>query len=115
MMRKAPWAFILLKLDTGQCIYEIVFIDPRDWCPESVKRWARWIAQEFSIPALDESNFNITGVFLCSLRKDEFLKLCPPFVGEILWEHLDRLQSGKDDWIEILKPVFLPCLTGITF
>nr|CAB3243922.1 ets/pointed2 [Phallusia mammillata] len=67
--------------------------DPRQWSPTHVKTWARWIAQEFSIPSLDESNFNLPGATLCGLRKENFLRLCPPFVGEILWEHLDRLQS----------------------
>uniref|UniRef100_H2YZW0 ETS domain-containing protein n=1 Tax=Ciona savignyi TaxID=51511 RepID=H2YZW0_CIOSA len=67
--------------------------DPKRWTAPQVKTWARWIAQEFSIPSLDESNFCIPGSMMCSLRKESFLHLCPPFVGEILWEHLDRLQS----------------------
>ncbi|CAK8678101.1 unnamed protein product [Clavelina lepadiformis] len=66
--------------------------DPRQWSVPNVKTWVRWIAQEFSIPSLDESNFAMPGSMLCSLRKDDFLHLCPPYVGEILWEHLDRLQ-----------------------
>ncbi|XP_078490204.1 transcription factor protein [Ciona intestinalis] len=72
--------------------------DPKLWSAPQVKTWARWIAQEFSIPSLDESNFCIPGSMMCSLRKESFLHLCPPFVGEILWEHLDRLQSecGND-------------------
>uniref|UniRef100_H2YZV4 ETS domain-containing protein n=1 Tax=Ciona savignyi TaxID=51511 RepID=H2YZV4_CIOSA len=72
--------------------------DPKRWTAPQVKTWARWIAQEFSIPSLDESNFCIPGSMMCSLRKESFLHLCPPFVGEILWEHLDRLQSesGND-------------------
>uniref|UniRef100_H2YZV9 ETS domain-containing protein n=1 Tax=Ciona savignyi TaxID=51511 RepID=H2YZV9_CIOSA len=69
--------------------------DPKRWTAPQVKTWARWIAQEFSIPSLDESNFCIPGSMMCSLRKESFLHLCPPFVGEILWEHLDRLQSEK--------------------
>lgn len=71
--------------------------NPLQWSPESVKIWARWIAQEFSIPSLDESKFNITGSLLCNLRKEDFLSRCPPFVGEILWEHLDRLQSETEN------------------
>jgi len=76
-------------------LMDCLITDPRQWTPADVKTWARWIAQEFSIPSLDESNFAIHGSVLCGLRKEDFLRLCPPFVGEILWEHLDRLQNGK--------------------
>ena len=57
--------------------------------------WVQWIVEEFSIFSLDLNHFYMTGMELCRLSKEEFLHLCPPFVGEILWEHLDRLQSGN--------------------
>lgn len=30
------------------------------------------------------------------MDKESFLNICPPFAGEILWEHLDRLKAGKN-------------------
>lgn len=30
---------------------------------------------------------------LCKMEKEKFLKLAPPFMGDILWEHLDILQK----------------------
>lgn len=71
--------------------------DPRQWTPAHVIEWSRWISGEFSIPSLNEDNFNIPGSLLCGLRKERFLKLCPPFVGEILLEHLEQLQKECDN------------------
>ncbi|XP_039247623.2 protein C-ets-1-like [Styela clava] len=70
--------------------------DPRQWSSEHVIEWTRWITGEFSIPSLNEENFRIHGSLLCGLRKERFLKLCPPFVGEILLEHLEQLQRECD-------------------
>ena len=41
------------------------------------------------------SNFAVKGNHLCKMEKEEFLTRCPPFVGDILWEHLDILQKGR--------------------
>ena len=35
------------------------------------------------------------GKEMCSLSKEEFLERTPPFMGDILWEHLEIMQRGE--------------------
>ncbi len=32
---------------------------------------------------------------MCAMGKENFLARTPPFMGDILWEHLEILQKGK--------------------
>ncbi len=32
---------------------------------------------------------------MVALGREEFLRIAPPFTGDILWEHLEILQKGK--------------------
>jgi hypothetical protein len=41
-------------------------------------------------------SFQMSGKEMCSLRKDDFCSRAPVFVGDILWEHLQLLQSECD-------------------
>lgn len=39
--------------------------------------------------------FFMRGKDMCAMGKDAFLARAPPFMGDILWEHLEQLQKGK--------------------
>lgn len=54
-----------------------------------------WAVNEFSLKGVDFQKFCMNGAALCALGKDCFLELAPDFVGDILWEHLEILQKGK--------------------
>lgn len=41
----------------------------------------------------------MTGKMICEMGKEMFLAQTPPYVGDILWEHLDRLLRGKNKLI----------------
>lgn len=41
------------------------------------------------------SNFNMKGKEMCGLGKEGFLARVPPFMGDILWEHLDMMLKGE--------------------
>ncbi|KFM66909.1 ETS-like protein pointed, isoform P2/D, partial [Stegodyphus mimosarum] len=70
--------------------------DPRLWNEMDVTRWLDWAIREFNLEGVNAHNFRMKGKDICSLGKDVFLSLAPPYVGEILWEHLDRLQRDVD-------------------
>lgn len=79
-------------------MYILVFVvDPMQWSPLHVVQWLNWAVQEFSLEGINMANFAVKGADLCKMEKEEFLSRCPPFVGDILWEHLDILQKGKYD------------------
>ncbi|XP_067679300.1 transforming protein p54/c-ets-1-like isoform X1 [Haliotis asinina] len=67
--------------------------DPMQWSPLHVVQWLNWAVQEFSLEGINMANFAVKGADLCKMEKEEFLSRCPPFVGDILWEHLDILQK----------------------
>ncbi|XP_041373701.1 protein C-ets-1-like [Gigantopelta aegis] len=67
--------------------------DPHQWSQLHVVQWLTWAVQEFSLEGINMSNFTVKGNHLCKMDKEEFLGRCPPFVGDILWEHLDILQK----------------------
>lgn len=67
--------------------------DPNQWNEIHVVQWLNWAIQEFSLEGVNIGNFAMRGNELCKMDKDAFLKLAPPFMGDILWEHLDILQK----------------------
>ena len=71
--------------------------DPRQWTREHVSQWLSWAIREFSLQGLHVDSFvaslQISGRQLCSMTKEEFLSLAPPFMGDILWAHLEILQK----------------------
>jgi len=69
--------------------------DPRQWNELDVARWLHWAIKEFSLEGVAMHNFNMKGKDMCALSKEEFLARTPPFMGDILWEHLDILQKGR--------------------
>ena len=56
--------------------------------------WVLWAIKEFSLEGVSVGNFRMAGRELCSLSKLEFLGRAPPFMGDILWEHIDMLRKG---------------------
>ena len=74
--------------------------DPRLWTEENVSHWLAWAIREFSLhgPHIDTfvSHLSMSGRQVCSMTKEEFLARAPPFMGDILWAHLEILQKDVD-------------------
>lgn len=70
--------------------------DPREWNETDVTHWLNWAIQEFSLEGVNLQNFKMKGREMCSLDKESFLARAPPFMGDILWEHLELLQKEVD-------------------
>ena len=69
-------------------------VDPRMWTKTQVLLWLNWAIHEFSLENVVRSQFCLSGARLLQLSRDEFLRRAPPFVGDILYEHLEILQKG---------------------
>ncbi|KAL5020248.1 hypothetical protein ScPMuIL_003140 [Solemya velum] len=67
--------------------------DPMVWSEVHIIQWLNWAIREFSLEGVSMDNFRMKGHELCKLGKEDFLKLAPPFMGDILSEHLDILQK----------------------
>lgn len=37
------------------------------------------------------------GKHLCNMGRERFVAEAPPFLGDILWEHLEMMQKGEND------------------
>nr|XP_054760374.1 transforming protein p54/c-ets-1-like [Lytechinus pictus] len=70
--------------------------DPSKWSECQVVAWVLWAIKEFSLEGVSVSNFRIIGRDLCTLPKADFLSRAPPFMGDILWEHIDMLRKECD-------------------
>lgn len=58
--------------------------------------WLDWAKDEFCLdPKLKDSFSKMRGRDMVALGREEFLRIAPPFTGDILWEHLEILQKGK--------------------
>jgi Sterile alpha motif (SAM)/Pointed domain len=68
--------------------------DPKKWTDIQVTQWLKWATSEFSLEGIDISLFAMPGAKLIQLGRTEFLTRSPPFVGDILLEHLEILQKG---------------------
>ncbi|XP_071806377.1 protein C-ets-1-like isoform X1 [Asterias amurensis] len=67
--------------------------DPTQWTECQVVAWVLWAIKEFSLEGVSVANFRIAGHDLCALEKVDFLSRAPPFMGDILWEHIDMLRK----------------------
>uniref|UniRef100_A0A5S6QFX5 ETS domain-containing protein n=1 Tax=Trichuris muris TaxID=70415 RepID=A0A5S6QFX5_TRIMR len=67
--------------------------NPVLWSPHQVRQWLFWAIREFSLNGVVIEHYALDGRELCSLTREEFLNRSPPFVGDILWEHLDTMQK----------------------
>lgn len=73
----------------------VVIADPAKWTEAQITKWLQWAIQEFHLESINMNNFRMTGQTLAKMAKEDFLQLAPPFMGDILWEHLDCLKKGK--------------------
>lgn len=71
--------------------------DPTRWSQVQVMQWLQWAVREFSLEGIKMENFNLTGKELCGMGREAFLSRAPPFMGDILWEHLEILQKGNNE------------------
>lgn len=69
--------------------------DPTRWSQVQVNQWLQWAVREFSLEGVKMENFHLTGKELCGMGREAFLSRAPPFMGDILWEHLEILQKGN--------------------
>jgi c-ets proto-oncogene protein len=60
-----------------------------------VALWLGWATREFSLEGVSMQHFSMRGRDMCGMGKEAFLGRAPPFMGDILWEHLEILQKGK--------------------
>ncbi|RWS14387.1 protein C-ets-1-like isoform X3 [Dinothrombium tinctorium] len=65
--------------------------DPRQWGELDVQHWLNWVIRQFNLDGVNAQNFTMKGKDMCALGKESFLARTPPFMGDILWEHLDIL------------------------
>ncbi|ELU09562.1 hypothetical protein CAPTEDRAFT_136866 [Capitella teleta] len=68
--------------------------DPSQWAEAQVSQWLHWAIREFSMEGVTSSNFKMDGRQLTTMGREAFLASTPPFVGDILWEHLEILQKA---------------------
>ena len=79
------------------CAFAYYQSDPRLWSESDVSRWLNWAIKEFSLEGVVLQHFRMRGREMCAMGKENFLSRTPPFMGDILWEHLEILQKGKFD------------------
>ncbi len=74
--------------------------DPRLWSHQHVAHWLSWAIREFSLqgPHIDTfvASLSLSGRQVCAMDKEEFISRAPPFMGDILWAHLEILQKDVD-------------------
>jgi len=70
--------------------------DPRLWSELDVSRWLNWAIKEFSLEGVVLQHFRMRGRDMCAMGKENFLARTPPFMGDILWEHLEILQKDAN-------------------
>ena len=73
---------------------DCLYLDPEQWTDIHVTQWLNWATAEFSLEGIDVTLFAMPGSQLLQLGRTEFLRRSPPFVGDILLEHLEILQKG---------------------
>lgn len=69
--------------------------DIQKWSESDVRNWLNWAIREFSLVGLDPAKFCMTGQEVWTLGKKAFLARTPPFMGDILWEHLEIMHRGN--------------------
>ena len=64
------------------------------WTDGHMVQWLRWAIPEFSLEGFNINQFAMQGSKLCRMSEEEFLSRTPPFMGDILWAHLEILRRG---------------------
>ncbi|KAG1673979.1 Protein c-ets-1-B [Nymphon striatum] len=71
--------------------------DPRLWKDVDVTHWLSWATKEFCLEGVSINCFaTMKGKEVCQLGKEALLARLPPFMGDILWEHLEILLKDED-------------------
>ena len=60
-----------------------------------------WAIKEFSLEGVLVGQFRMRGRDMCAMGKENFLARTPPFMGDILWEHLEILQKGTAKYYQL--------------
>ncbi|KAK2170118.1 hypothetical protein LSH36_4g08022 [Paralvinella palmiformis] len=97
--------------------------DPMKWSQSQVIQWMEWAIKEFSLEGVMVGKFAMPGCDLLSLGREAFLDRAPPFMGDILWEHLEILQKEVEQDRATLgnvpsnysEPICLPEITDNKF
>lgn len=90
------------------------------WSEVQVGQWLDWAVHEFGFNQINKTNWQLSGLQLCALSKEEFLEKAPPYIGDVLHSHLNLLkakgnqQLGHPSAIEDLA-VLCPLIVDITF
>ncbi|KAG1673983.1 Protein c-ets-1-B [Nymphon striatum] len=70
----------------------VVRPNPRLWKDVDVTHWLSWATKEFCLEGVSINCFaTMKGKEVCQLGKEALLARLPPFMGDILWEHLEIL------------------------
>ncbi|XP_071454128.1 protein C-ets-1 [Hetaerina americana] len=80
--------------------------DPRLWSEAQVSVWLSWATREFSLEG-EPSFHGHSGRELVAMGKETFIMTAPPYMGDILWEHLEILQREVErerDSLENVPP-----------
>ena len=68
-------------------------VDPVQWDENKVLLWLDWATEEFGLNPINKSNWQISGIQLCAMSKEDFLERCSSNSGEVLHSHLNLLKA----------------------
>jgi len=71
--------------------------DPKQWTEDHVRQWLMWAIKDFSLEGISVQEFQMRGRDLVGMGRESFLARTPPFMGDILWQHLEFLQKDVED------------------
>ncbi|XP_071516361.1 transforming protein p54/c-ets-1-like isoform X1 [Panulirus ornatus] len=71
--------------------------DPKQWSEDHVRQWLMWAIKDFSLEGVSVHEFQMKGRDLVGMGRDSFLARTPPFMGDILWQHLEFLQKDVEE------------------
>ncbi|XP_050716777.1 protein C-ets-2-like isoform X8 [Eriocheir sinensis] len=71
--------------------------DPKQWSEDHVRQWLMWAIKDFSLEGVSVHEFQMKGRDLVGMGRDSFLNRTPPFMGDILWQHLEFLQKDVEE------------------
>ncbi|XP_066966640.1 protein c-ets-1-A-like isoform X5 [Macrobrachium rosenbergii] len=71
--------------------------DPKQWSEDHVRQWLMWAIKDFSLEGVSVHEFQMKGRDLVGMGRESFLARTPPFMGDILWQHLEFLQKDVEE------------------
>lgn len=79
--------------------------DPQQWSESDVSQWINWAIKEFNLEGVTMDTLTVSGKEIVSMGKDMFLAKTPLYMGDILWEHIERLLKGKLIVVDASMPI----------